>query len=67
MNKRCKKKKNLNTLEKYKKTTTPKQCIALIQPSLNLSLCLEEKYKNMHAIKLKILEVKEVHPLLRRI
>lgn len=64
MNKRCKK--NLNTLEKYKKKN-PKQCIALIQASLNLSLCLEKKYKYMDAIKLKILEVKVVHPLLRRI
>lgn len=50
-----------------KKNKKPKQCIALTQPSLNLSLCLEKKYKYMHAIKLKILEVKEVHPLLRRI
>lgn len=64
MNKRCKKK--ISTPWKNTKKN-PKQCIALIQPSLNLSLCLEEKYKNMHAIKLKILEVKVVHPLLRRI
>lgn len=64
MNKRCKKKsQHPGKIQKKK----PKQCIALIQPSLNLSLCLEEKYKNMHAIKLKILEVKVVHPLLRRI
>lgn len=66
MNKRCKKK-SQHPGKIQKKKTTPKQCIALIQPSLNLSLCLEEKYKNMHAIKLKILEVKVVHPLLRRI
>lgn len=64
MNKRCKKK-SQHPGKIHKKP--PKQCIALIQPSLNLSLCLEEKYKNMHAIKLKILEVKVVHPLLRRI
>lgn len=65
MNKRCKK--NSQNPGKIQKKTNPKQCIALIQPSLNLSLCLEKKYKNMHAIKLKILEVKVVHPLLRRI
>lgn len=64
MNKRCKKKsQHPGKIQKK----NPKQCIALIQPSLNLSLCLEKKYKYMHAIKLKILEVKVVHPLLRRI
>lgn len=63
MNKRCKKK-SQHPGKIQKKT---KQCIALIQPSLNLSLFLEKKYKYMHAIKLKILEVKVVHPLLRRI
>lgn len=65
MNKRCKKKSQHPG--KIQKKKNPKQCIALIQPSLNLSLFLEKKYKYMHAIKLKILEVKVVHPLLRRI
>lgn len=65
MNKRCKKKsQHPGKIKKNKKN--PKQCIALIQPSLNLSSCLEKKYRNMHATKLKILEVKVVHPLLRR-